>query len=119
MCCCRYPQKKIKCFGRFVVVWSMLLFIGGAVIAYLSLNLQNIPILEKIPILLDDSGNQKFNLFEAAVVVGLVFVSLLALFSIWGCTVTCLTTKWCLCPFSFLLFIVSIPFIVFGIVFTV
>lgn len=117
MCCCRFPQKKIICFSRFVIVWSMIMFIGGAVIAYITLSLQNISILEQIPLMIDESGNQKFNMFEAALVIGLVFVSILALFSIWGCIVTCLTTKWCLCPFAFLLFIVSIPFLVIGVVF--
>jgi hypothetical protein len=101
------------------VVWSMLMFIGGAVIAYITLNLQNITILEQIPIVYDETGTHKFNVFEAALVIGLVFISILALFSIWGCINTCLTTKWCLCPFSFLLFIVSIPFLVVGVIFVI
>jgi hypothetical protein len=57
-------------------------------------------------------------LFEGVLAVGLVLVAVLVVFALWGCAVTCMPTKLCLCPFLLLLFIASIPFILAGLLFS-
>jgi Sec-independent protein secretion pathway component TatC len=85
-----------------ILVFSFLLFLVGVAIGYFMFVLSREEILTKINISIGQGVENAFTLNELLTASCLILVAAFILMAMWGCSVTYLHTKWCLCPFSFI-----------------
>jgi len=97
---------------------GILLFIGSGAIAFICVAMSDIDIFKYVPISYGPSGESQFNLNEILIGIGFVLTGIIIFMAMWSCSVTCMTTKWCLIPFCCSMFLVIIFFCIIGLVFT-
>ena len=101
--CCRLKQKSIRNYGRCVCLGSFLLALSGMGVAFMAVVLSGTEVLSYIP-------SVDFDPTDFIVIAGLLLCAGLVIIGVWGCLVTCITSRWCLGPFALTILVAMLAF---------
>ena len=59
-------------------------------------------------------GTQIFSATDIIIALGLVLAGIIILIGLWGCSLTCMNSKWCLGPFALIILVISLTYGIIG-----
>ena len=105
MCC--LSQKRIRTFSKCLACNSGLLFVFALGLAYIGFSISSNESLENM------------GLKDQTLYFGLGLAGTILFIALWGCCVSKYRNKCCLCPFSLVIYIVTVACLIIGIVFVI